>query len=177
MAADFRKAKREAELLLQKYSITRPPVDPEWLAEQEGLKVLYANFNDPYKNQYSGVYDKNHKTASGLGAIVINNDISVERANWTIAHELGHFILHGDWISSQENSVIYRSNDWTGANKPYQEQEADAFAANLLMPEEFVVRYERAFKSDSILAGLFHVSEPAMRFRLLNLRKRGLLVG
>ena len=150
MAADFRKAKREAELLLEKYSITRPPVDPEWLAEQEGLKVLYANFNEPYKNQYSGVYDKNHKTA---------------------------FILHGDWISSQENSVIYRSNDWTGANKPYQEQEADAFAANLLMPEEFVVRYERAFKSDSILAGLFHVSEPAMRFRLLNLRKRGLLVG
>ena len=34
MAADFRKAKREAELLLEKYSITRPPVDPEWLAEQ-----------------------------------------------------------------------------------------------------------------------------------------------
>ena len=64
-------------------------------------------------------------------AIIYNEDVSPGRRRFTIAHEFGHYLMHRDLfpkgIECSEESVTFR--DGTAL-----EQEADTFAANLLMP-------------------------------------------
>jgi hypothetical protein len=55
------------------------------------------------------------------------------RRNFTIAHELGHYVLGHRIASGDELAPTERT--------PYQEREADVFAAELLMPEDFVARH------------------------------------
>ena len=79
-----------------------------------------------------------------LGGIVFDENIirissCVEahegRYNFTIAHELGHHVLHKQhYIELQGTSILCRE---TG-DKPLVEQQADRFAAALLMPEQNV---------------------------------------
>jgi hypothetical protein len=64
-------------------------------------------------------------------AIIYNSDVSEGRRRFTIAHEFGHYLMHRplfpDGIQCDEQSVTFR--DGTEL-----EQEADTFAAYLLMP-------------------------------------------
>lgn len=78
--------------------------------------------------------------------------------NFTIAHELGHWVLHKDLPKSERS--------------PKNEREADLFATYLLMPEKFV-REEFAkiippfvWKKSYELADKFRVSKKAMKIRL-----------
>jgi hypothetical protein len=72
-----------------------------------------------------------------LGAIVVRQSIrETSRKNFTIAHELGHFLLPGH----QEADAVCGSDDignWGDASKVL-EREADEFAAELLMPASVV---------------------------------------
>ena len=78
--------------------------------------------------------------------------------NFTIAHELGHWVLHKGLI---------------GEHTPQMEREADKFATYLLMPENFVraefaklpVWLPAEMKLDS-MAKKFCVSKKAMKIRL-----------
>ena len=55
-----------------------------------------------------------------------------------MAHELGHYVLHYDEMA--DHGIYAHRDHQKGKNA--QENEADYFAANLLMPEEtFVERY------------------------------------
>ena len=64
-------------------------------------------------------------------AIIYNSDVSEGRRRFTIAHELGHYLMHRSLlpkgIECGEEAVTFRSGDDL-------EQEADTFAAYLLMP-------------------------------------------
>ncbi len=52
---------------------------------------------------------------------------------FTIAHGLGHVLLHKDIRKSDKiSSVQYRTNNWQIGSKPYEEQEADVFAAQFI---------------------------------------------
>ena len=108
------------------------------------------------------------------GNILYNKYESNNRQRFTIAHELGHHVLHKIPLSMTKNEVkLFRDSDSsTGENK--NEIEANSFAASLLMPEKFVhEEVENAPKeiNDAIkhLAGIFKVSKQAMTFRLANL--------
>jgi Zn-dependent peptidase ImmA (M78 family) len=114
-------------------------------------------------------------------AIAINARQSPKRKRFTIAHELAHYLLghkdedHIDW----EFTVIRRDGKSSEATD-VQEIEANAFAANLLMPKMFVFRDVERFKNYSgeveineaarqFLAMKYEVSELALNFRLTNL--------
>lgn len=64
------------------------------------------------------------------------------RYNFTVAHELGHWVLHrGDVLQGQtlfggKPGLVCRDT-----NKPPKEIQADKFASHLLMPEEMVRAY------------------------------------
>jgi hypothetical protein len=64
-------------------------------------------------------------------AIFYNSDVSAGRRRFTIAHELGHYLMHRDLfpkgIECNEEVVTFR-------NGTELEEEADTFAAYLLMP-------------------------------------------
>ncbi len=79
-----------------------------------------------------------------LGGIVFDENVicispQVEahegRYNFTIAHELGHHVLHRQhYIERLGTSILCRES----GDKPLVEQQADRFAAALLMPEQNV---------------------------------------
>jgi hypothetical protein len=74
-----------------------------------------------------------------LGAIVIRKSIrEASRKNFTIAHEIGHFVLS----AADRTSLACAASDvanWSDSSKEIERQ-ADEFAAELLMPAALVER-------------------------------------
>ncbi len=99
------------------------------------------------------------------------------RRPFTVAHEIGHWELHA---ADLDAPFICRRADIAEADDPEtvatrrREREANAFAAELLMPENRV-RFQVAAQGadDDALAAHFGVSGLAMGWRLYNLGLRG----
>jgi len=84
------------------------------------------------------------------------------RRRYTIAHEIGHVLRHG----SPHGAASARG----GGGSSAREREADAFAAELLMPRSFMRgAVEEHGASVEVLRKLFIVSADAMRRRLSEL--------
>jgi len=87
------------------------------------------------------------------------------RQRFTIAHELGHFLLnHG-------KSFRDTPTQFSTANYDPREVEANRFAAELLMPSNIIrlAIMEKSITQVARLAKAFGVSEAAMMYRLKNL--------
>ena len=129
-----------------------------------------------------------------LGGIVFDENVirvnaSVEshegRYNFTIAHEIGHHVLHRDRYLAERDAEHPGIMCREVSAKPLVEQQADQFASALLMPVELMmpavesvsipdgemtVRKLRAFAGRVIRAGGFsNVSNTAMANRLITL--------
>lgn len=110
-----------------------------------------------------------------------NDNEHPNRKRFTIAHELGHFVLHKEtkpFFVDKNESIMYRDAD-SSTGEFRREREANAFAASLLMPKSFIEKAikQSPKKTDDIvnyLAKKFKVSEQAMNFRLANLGYIGL---
>jgi len=160
---DFKKAEASALKVLEENFITSWPVPVEELIEFQGLGLILSEFTD---GEISGVIDLNKKY------LYINSSDSSQRQRFTIAHELGHWILHRPELAANEEiAVLYRRPLGTVENNVL-EQEANCFAANLLVPE---VMLRRAIKqvndksgneaSDAHLAKIFNVSRSVIGYR------------
>lgn len=159
MPADYNRATRAARDLLEKYKITKAPIDPEAIAQAEGVDVVYATFNGEIAAQVAGYSDPMN------GRIVINRDLHANRKTYTIAHELGHHVLHRDYLDDEGAYQVFpRMHSYQGV-KPPEEQEADAFAAGLLVPLDMLRKYVD-FASPSELAQMFLVSREVILNRM-----------
>jgi Zn-dependent peptidase ImmA (M78 family) len=94
------------------------------------------------------------------------------RKRFTMAHELGHFILHKDKIDTLTS--IVDSAEYNGITEE-EEKEAHAFAAETLMPEDKVREIYKETKQNQNgdkekiieeMSKMFQVSKMAMRLRL-----------
>lgn len=82
------------------------------------------------------------------------------RRRFTIAHELGHYVLHSLF---QNNKPIKAYRNYCSEAAEY---EANKFAANFLMPKDlFKQEFNKAKKVLSVLSTKFHVSEQAATIR------------
>lgn len=136
------------------------PVDVVGIANENGINVNRARFSGAVSDLVYGFIEKD-----GTGvSITVNACNSLTRRRFTIAHELGHFFLHHD---GEELEYL----DLRSTKKSQEEQEANQFAAELLMPEtEVKVEYEKLmFPTVEALAKKFGVSKQAMQYRLKNL--------
>jgi Zn-dependent peptidase ImmA (M78 family) len=157
---DYARAKSRAFKVLKENLIDLPPVNPVEIARNEIWPVKFATF-PPQSSNVSGYCDFERRE------IVVNGNEPTNRQTFTIAHELGHALLHED-IFRQEPSrykVLMRSP--MGRTKDPLEQEANAFAANLLVPRFLLDKYAKV-ASVYELSRLFVVSEDVIRFRMLN---------
>ena len=95
------------------------------LLEKAGVKISLLDF---HMSEMSGL--SLGKTDGGP-AIAINtgNKMSVERQFFSIAHELGHLILHQDSYGKSSDELTDE-----------QEHEADEFAGAFLMPDELFTK-------------------------------------
>ena len=134
------------------------PVDIGAIAKNYGLEIKSIKFPTP---DIVGAYDRETKT------IYIAEGTPFQRLTFTIAHELGHYILHG---STKTREIYYRTN-YLDLDKQNGDEETHAnwFAASLLMPEELVKKEWENNKDPIKLADIFGVSKTAMMFRLQHL--------
>lgn len=160
--ADFKRAKELALKLLQKNFLTEPPVVAQELAEQAGLVVTFRDFAS-VKPEYA--------TISGFidlqtNKLYVNSAENVVRQNFTIAHELGHYLLGHIRNNPEYVQYIFR-RPLEEQEDPIIEQEANCFAANLLVPEKFLkdMIKKYPFATNYQLANLFGVSELVIRYR------------
>lgn len=99
------------------------------------------------------------------------------RQRFTMAHELGHFILHENLLGNgTDDDTKYRSTEkgdlYNTAIELVHEKQANSFAASILMPEELVRKLVEGVEERPALKQLaitFQVSPSAMRWRINNL--------
>jgi Zn-dependent peptidase ImmA (M78 family) len=115
-------------------------------------------------------FDASHEKVAGFLdfkelAIYVNAADPYNRKTFTIAHELGHYVLHAQYF--REHPEAYRvllRRPMSAASDP-REKEANAFAGHLLVPRHFL---EGFYKLATVheLADLFAVSADVIRIRL-----------
>lgn len=111
--------------------------------------------------------------------IFYNAKARQERQRFTLAHELGHFVLHRDSLASFNCD---KESIYTGADTlKLIEREADEFASNLLMPGDLLRQRITGKRIDFHLLGElakeFGVSLEAMCIRLIKFtEQRAVLV-
>ncbi len=147
----------------------KPPVDVEAIAEANNVAIKRMEL----EKDISGILFR----AESGNVIVVNSLHNDLRQRFTIAHELGHLMLHdGEEVHvDQEFRVNLRDIRSTTAEH-LDEREANAFAANLLMPAAWLKQDVAAQDIDMTseedlrkLASLYEVSMQAMTIRLLSL--------
>ena len=172
------KATEAARRLLENSGMKTAPIDVDRLAELQGIDVIYEDL----ARDTSGILIRR---PDGRRYIGVNELHSNTRRRFSVADELGHAILHFDDNHPEETEavvdrpleVMFRDGLASqGSNK--LEIDANAFAAELLMPCELVEgRLLTALQTNVIsidyvvdeLAAQFEVSPQAMRYRLINL--------
>ena len=165
----FNLAIRSARQLLQRAGVIRAPVNVEQLARMIGATVRYS----PLEGGISGTAIRR---STGEVIIGINSNHTHERQRFSLAHEVGHAVLHREAEFHLDDGVVigFRSERSSKANDP-REIEANQFAAELLMPAELVVRdfnlLHHCVVDDAIeeLARLYEVSIQAMTIRVTKL--------
>ena len=153
-------ARNFGEKIARTNSIKTPPVDIFDLVQNKyGIKIREISLD----NDISAIVDLNKQD------ITLNKDKHIYHKRFTLAHELGHILLkHNQRKWTDFSNYITDSNP----DKPLEE-EANAFAAGLLMPKYLLTQYLKKGYSPKNLSHLFQVSEQSLwysisAYKLLN---------
>lgn len=159
-----------AQSILSELNIKSAPVDIKAIAKKKGATIK------PYElgENISGMLF----IKDGEGIISYNPTESMVRQRFTIAHELGHLLLHKktqDIFVDKQFQVHFRDEN-SATGQDVQELQANAFAAAILMPKDLLLTEIKKHNFDlgdelamKELAKLFNVSLQAMTFRMVNL--------
>lgn len=157
----------EARAIIVEFDLERPPTPLDKIVRAKGIVTQYA----PLDGDLSGMAFMK----DGHPVIGVNSLHHPNRQRFTVAHELGHIILHREEI---ENSIhLDRGSLQRGAlasmGTDRIEIDANRFAAELLMPKsllESILEGRTVDLEDDVaiaeMAKKFRVSEAAIRFRL-----------
>ncbi len=168
----FSQIDARAEDILRQTGMLRVPVDVELVAHRLNLRTEAA----PLGENVSGllVVEKGH------GVIGYNVTQALVRQRFTIAHEIGHFVLHRrddpSALFIDTHYIVYRRDAQSSTGEDRREREANRFAAALLMPATLlhaeIQKQPFDFGDEEMLTELaskFQVSTQAMSIRLSNL--------
>lgn len=177
----------KAEKLISEAGLLMAPTDVIKCAEHLSINIDYLNLDAGISGF---LVQKDGKTSIVVNSAEKPFSLSIKskikhrpsrRQRFTIAHEIGHYILHkneGPLFVDKGETVMYRDTNST-SGEYRREREANAFAAALLMPkisvekkiEEKLTSMGEGYIGSLIeeLSNHFEVSEQAMSFRLGNL--------
>lgn len=148
--ADIR---RQAARLLQNAGVAREPISLRDVVSALNLEVVRVA-GEPFSCEAA------LEPVGDGHRIVLRGESSERRRRFTIAHEIGHFVLHAHRLAPERGGRA--DGTWR-----LQEHEADQFAADLLMPEDLVRQAALEHGPDAArLADRFDVSRQAMQVRL-----------
>lgn len=163
------------ERLLFANDIDTAPIDVELLARRLGADVQ----RQPAGEDLSGFILRNRKKP----VIGVNSNHHRNRQRFTIAHEIGHMLLHdrSDDIHVDDRDdcglPVRKRNQESSKGEDDYEKEANLFAAELLMPATFLEQDITSLEEADLLdedvlkplARKYEVSSQALAFRLANL--------
>jgi Zn-dependent peptidase ImmA (M78 family) len=145
------------------------PFDVEAAAESLNLSVVQQDFESSVSAMLV--------VKDGHGVIGVNTNHHPNRRRFSVAHEIGHYLLHRDSASVFVDAApVFFRDDTSSAGTAQQEVEANAFAAELLMPaatlrerleQQSVDPYDDA--AVHRLARAFGVSTQALTIKLVRL--------
>ncbi len=168
-APDKEFARQAARRVLSGFEIRMPPVPVERIVKSLGISLQYA----PFDEDLSGMAF----VRDGIRIIGVNALHHPNRQRFSIAHELAHHELHAPTLHGEVHvdktfRVLLR-DDVAAQGVDSKEIEANAFAAELLMPLDLLKPLIDPAGLDleddervATLARRFRVSPSAMRFRL-----------
>jgi len=109
----------------------KAPIDVFNMVEYLGYDLDFNKEGIFYNSDILGATYNNEKIVQ-INEKIVNQE---GRMNFTIAHEIGHILLHSDY----ENNVFCRKNEGQfGIKKNQLEVQADKFAAFLMMPSALI---------------------------------------
>jgi len=155
--------------LLREHHVGSAPVPVAEIAKSLGAEVHF----EPAAGDLSGFLYRDRKRKRAV--IGVNADHHPNRQNFTAAHELGHFLLHDfDAVHVDRQFKVWLRSEASSQGTDLEEQEANLFAAEFLMPATFLKRdVVRIGAFDMLdeevivrLAEKYGVSAQAMTFRL-----------
>lgn len=157
------------EKLLRDGNITEPPVPVETIAKEQGLVILFERLDSDLSGFVSG---PEHGSIIG-----VNTSHPKVRQRFTIAHELGHYLLHQTTNLHVDRSFLMKRTELSSQGTDDDEIEANAFAAELLMPRDLLATDlknvgDLDLADDSVISDLarrYRVSTQALLLRLINL--------
>lgn len=155
-----------ANELLEKAEASSPPIDVHELCTRCGVLILERSFREALSGLVFAYAD---------GAVVgVNADHPETRQRFTIAHELGHYLLrHHERSSAYEDRFHLDLSEGTPPGFDWRaERAANDFAADLLMPRKLMAAAFQQSQDPVTLAATFNVSQVAMGIRLLELGLR-----
>ena len=162
------KIRRAAEGLLADAGADGPPVRVGDIARSMGARIVL----EALETDLSGVLH----VVDGTPLIAVNSAQSGARQRFTVAHELGHFVLHGPQ-TFVDRRFVFRRDQKAATGTDREEIQANMFAAEILMPRDWLLRDAGDLGFDMgdddalrELARHYAVSQSAMAFRLANLQ-------
>lgn len=167
---------KRAKEFCENNGIKEYPVEIVRICNENNLKV----FEEYLESDVSGLIVIDDKQWEKYGTnrfILVNLGELATRKRFTIAHELAHYILHGSGNTLYAHRDIKNSSE----ENAQMEREANYFAANILMPEEFVKERVEEIENSvwgkvpkfmliREIANSFVVSESAAEVRLKQLK-------
>lgn len=129
--------KETARKLVKKYNTN----DPFYIANRIGILVLFEPLGSIYG--YYNYYKR-------IKMIHINDQLDETLQRFTCAHELGHALLHHDI-----NTTFLKSKTFFSTEKI--EREANTFAVELLMPDEYLYEFKNSLLTIYDAAEIFGV--------------------
>ena len=155
--ADLVMAKHKADGLTDVYS--SPPIPVLEIAEQNGVNVVFANFGSS-SERVAGYCDfRNAK-------LFVNAADGPRRQSFTIAHELGHWVMHRIFFLKNPEIYPFLPRFSRPSNNDPHEKEANKFAAHLLVPDHLLQPVLNPTLSAVTLANIFFVSRTMMEIRM-----------
>lgn len=157
-----RLAREKAHGILKMYRILESPVNVTDIAGKLGFSIV----SFPFPDTISAVI----RIDNGKKIIGVNQKHPETRQRFSIAHELGHYLSGHENFSHEHEIFVDRDKKYLDPHHR-DEEEADEFAAELLMPEPMLKKDVLENKLNaSTLAQKYNVSEQAMWIQLINLK-------
>ncbi|MFT8897979.1 MAG: ImmA/IrrE family metallo-endopeptidase [Acetobacter sp.] len=130
--ANLLAAEGRAEQWLKENGIVTAPIDPLKIAEMLDISVIAKGDSEP------GVSGMLLRHGDAFGIVYATHIDSLGFQRFSIAHELGHYLLpgHPEQLFGEENTQ-HISHAGMISTDPY-EQEADQFASAILMPTQII---------------------------------------
>jgi len=158
MGYDIDTIEKIAELVREELWSKDGKIDPIIIAKNLGFSVYESDFDDDNISGYI-------KNSTDEKAIYVNKKDFSGRKLFTIAHEIGHAVLHQETLNDDYEHIDYRRT----TQFDIKEMESNAFAAALLMPREESNRIWNKYRDVDDFADHFGVSKSAASYRLQNL--------